>query len=221
MAQKLHWPVPGSASATGTTATSANGASASPARRRTRQAVSCLPPVLVGSFQPMVMLPPSASSPPSTTSGGEGGKLGTGLPYVSYSFFSLTAAAWMGMPVQWKANGKSAFLPWRRWKATANSALLSEKPCPMCSRPFMYGYGNVTRYLPPSHAPSGASTSNALVFAHLACAFSSSRCSESRRWVGRAAGASVAAVAMVLMSARGCAGTWSAILARADEGVEP
>ena len=97
LAQKLHWP-PGPASAAGSLAISTNSASAGPVRRSTRQAESGLPPVLVGSFQPIVMLPSSASS--STTSGGEGGKLGTGLPYRSYSFLSLTAAAWMGMPVQ-------------------------------------------------------------------------------------------------------------------------
>ena len=49
-----------------------------------------------------------------TTSGGDGGKFGRGQPYSSYSFFSLNAAAWMGMPVQWKANGNSAFLPSKR-----------------------------------------------------------------------------------------------------------
>ena len=34
-----------------------------------------------------------------------------GQPYVSISCFSLLAAAWMGIPVQWNAKGKMAFLP--------------------------------------------------------------------------------------------------------------
>eukprot|EP00966_Prymnesium_polylepis_P290018 6699371-Prymnesium_polylepis.1 len=61
----------------------------------------------------MVMAPSSGSD--STTSGGDAGKLGVGEPYSSYSFFSLYAAAWIGIPVQWKPNGKSAFLPCMRW----------------------------------------------------------------------------------------------------------
>eukprot|EP00962_Isochrysis_galbana_P007293 scaffold1970_cov114-Isochrysis_galbana.AAC.1 len=100
---------------------------------------SVAPPVEVGARQPMVMAPSSASMPLSTTSGGEVGKFGSGEPYVWSSFFSLCAAAWIGMPVQWKPNGKSAFLPCIRWNATANSALVSEKAWPRCSRPFMYG----------------------------------------------------------------------------------
>ena len=78
--------------------------------------------------------------------------MGSGWPYVAYSFFSLNAAAWIGMPVQWNANGKSAFFPCIRSKLTANSAFVIEKAWPMCSRPFMYGYGKVTRNLPPSLA---------------------------------------------------------------------
>ena len=35
----------------------------------------------------------------------------------------------------------------------------SEKAWPRCSRPFMYGYGKVTRYLPPSQVPSAGASS--------------------------------------------------------------
>ena len=67
----------------------------------------------------------------------------------------MNAAAWIGMPVQWNANGKSAFFPCIRSKLTANSAFVIEKAWPMCSRPFMYGYGKVTRNLPPSCTAGG------------------------------------------------------------------
>ena len=119
----------------GTDAFSANAPS--PSRTCTSNPVSSKPPVDVGHFQPIVIAPPSASI--STTSGGDGGKLGSGWPYVAYSFFSLNAAAWIGMPVQWNANGKSAFFPCIRSKLTANSAFVIEKAWPMCSRPFMRG----------------------------------------------------------------------------------
>ena len=95
-----------------------------PSRTRMAKPVRGFPPVDVGAFQPMVIALLSGSL--STTSGGDAGKLGSGWPYASYSFFSLNAAAWMGMPVQWNANGKSAFLPSMRWYAAANSALVSE-----------------------------------------------------------------------------------------------
>jgi hypothetical protein len=60
-------------------------------------------------------------------------------PYVSISRRSLFAAAWIGMPVQWKEKGKSTAAPLIRWYPAAKSALVSEKACPKCSRPFMYG----------------------------------------------------------------------------------
>ena len=57
------------------------------------------------------------------------GKTG-GLPYWSISRLSLFAAAWIGMPVQWNAKGKSALAPLRRRYRTANSALVTVKACP-------------------------------------------------------------------------------------------
>lgn len=77
----------------------------------------------------------------------------------------------MGMPVQWKPKGNRAFLPWVRSKPAANSALESEKACPRCRRPFMYGYGNVTRYF--SWPSSPASTSKTLASLHRACILTS------------------------------------------------
>jgi hypothetical protein len=57
------------------------------------------------------------------------------------------AAAWIGMPVQWNPNGKSALYPLRRLYPAANSAFVREKACPRWRRPFMYGYGKVTMNL--------------------------------------------------------------------------
>ena len=87
------------------------------------------------------------------------------------------------MPVQWKAKGKSDFLPSIRWYAAANSAFESEKAWPRWSLPFMYGYGKVTRNLPPSQLPSGASTSKAFFSSHFDCAFFWMPSSTSRRAV--------------------------------------
>ena len=53
----------------------------------------------------------------------------------------------MGMPVQWKPNGKRQRLPSMRWNPTANSTLEMVKLWPRWRRPFMYGYGNVTTYV--------------------------------------------------------------------------
>ena len=49
------------------------------------------------------------ASDSSSTSGKTGG-----LPYSSISRFNLFAAAWIGMPVQWKPKGRRTFLPSRR-----------------------------------------------------------------------------------------------------------
>ena len=93
------------------------------------------------------MVTPSSSI--SMTSGDDslggrpGGKIGYGLPYTSNSLASLLAAAWIGMPVQWKPKGNKTFFPSMRLKCAAKIAFVKEKAWPMCSRPFMYGYGKV------------------------------------------------------------------------------
>ena len=92
-------------------------------------------------FQPIRSRRPASIS---TTSGGDG-KLGSGWPYVAYSFFSLNTAAWIGMPVQWNANGKS-FFPYIRL-VDANSAFVIGRAWPMVAARSCR-YGKVTRNLP-------------------------------------------------------------------------
>ena len=79
-----------------------------------------------------------AASTSISSSSSSLGKTG-GHPYVEISRLSLLAEAWMGMPVQWNAWGKSTLRLHRRWYADANSSFEREKACPMWRRPFMYG----------------------------------------------------------------------------------
>ena len=44
------------------------------------------------------------------------------------------------MPVQWKPKGNNTLYPLNLLKPAANSAFVSEKACPKCNLPFMYGY---------------------------------------------------------------------------------
>ena len=49
---------------------------------------------------------------------------------LAISLLSLLAAAWIGMPVQWKLNGKMAFFPSCLWYLTWNSHLDNENAWP-------------------------------------------------------------------------------------------
>jgi len=71
---------PSSAADAGSLARSCHSPPAGPSRTNTRYSTSARPPVQVGARQPMVMAPPAASTPPSTTSGGDVGKFGSGEP---------------------------------------------------------------------------------------------------------------------------------------------
>ena len=138
----------------------------------------------------------STSGAPSAASASATASSDAPAATFSSSRRSRLAAAWMGMPVQWKAKGKRTRLPRRRWYTAANSALVTVKAWPRCSRPFMYGYGKVHMNLgggaPPAYdAGGGASASKARSAAHSACTARST----ARRWsrrtkdLGSAAGA--------------------------------
>ncbi len=146
----------------------------------------------------------AAGAPASSASAGNAG----GLPYVAISSLSLFAAAWIGMPVQWKPNGNSTLSPLSRWYAAANSALVSENAWPRWSRPFMYGYGNVTMNLgrgAPLASYLGA-TSNVFSASHCARTACSSFASRSRRAEPFGAAAAAPASAPALGGGGGFAG---------------
>lgn len=65
--------------------------------------------------------------------------------------------AWMGMPVQWKANGKSEFFPLFLSNCALKTALVRLNAWPRWRCPLLYGYGNVTMNLSSVLSPVDAS----------------------------------------------------------------
>mmetsp|Transcript_49963 Transcript_49963/g.140835 ORF Transcript_49963/g.140835 Transcript_49963/m.140835 type:complete len:218 (-) Transcript_49963:255-908(-) len=110
-----------------------------PTRTKTLWTLMSFFPVDAGGFHRSVTQLSSISGSPafSAIEGRPAGNVGMVDPYFAYSRFSLFAAAWMGIPVQWKPKGNRAFLPRRRLNCVAKIAFVRLKAWPMWSTPFM------------------------------------------------------------------------------------
>ena len=64
-------------------------------------------------------------------------------PNMRTSSVNLSAQALIGIPVQWKPNGKRARFPCILAKPAENSTLLAVKLWPACKVPFIYGYAKL------------------------------------------------------------------------------